>query len=126
MLHKVASTADPERIAVDHLRAALAQLRRLPHRAYLASVIDFTVAALQSKEDFGEMLHRRRKAAGWSPEELAEKVGLAPNTIRNMHGVDAAQEDVAAAQLAAPTTAEGSGPRSLSRKRHRGTACPLG
>lgn len=84
MLHKVASTADPERIAVDHLRAALAQLRRLPHRAYLASVIDFTVAALQSKEDFGEMLHRRRKAAGWSPEELAEKVGLAPNTIRNI------------------------------------------
>lgn len=75
---------DQRLIALNHLRAALVYMQQLQNCPLAVAAIELAIAAADPEMDFGAIVRQRRKEAGWTIPELAARVELTENTVRNI------------------------------------------
>lgn len=71
-------------IALDYVRAALHLFRQRPDRQLAAGALELALTLADPGADLGALVRRRREAADLTIPELAQRIKLCENTIRNI------------------------------------------
>jgi DNA-binding XRE family transcriptional regulator len=70
-------------LALDHLREAYKLLRDLPDHKACSVAVELAISLIEPTNSFGRLLRQQRKAAKLNVYQVAKRVGVSPNTIKN-------------------------------------------
>lgn len=70
-------------LALDHLREAYKLLRDSPDHKDCSVAVELAISLIEPTNSFGRLLRQQRKAAKLNVYQVAKRVGVSPNTIKN-------------------------------------------